>query len=90
MGAFNIVLHLLTWKMGNSKGIILSKTILERYGFVDKIELLMEEDHLELKPIVPPRQGWDEAFKEMHERGDDELLNNDILDDDIIEPWEWK
>ena len=40
-----------------------------------------------LKPVKPPRQGWDEAFKEMHERGEDELLMDDILDDDIIEEW---
>ena len=76
--------------IGNSKGIILNKTILEKFGFVDKIELVMKEKHLELKPVTPPRQGWDEAFKEMHERGDDELLIDDVLDDDFFEEWEWK
>ena len=74
-------------KIGNSKGILLSKTILERYGFVDKIELNMKQDHLELKPVHPPRQGWDEAFKKMHELGDDELFIDDVLDDDILEEW---
>jgi antitoxin MazE len=73
--------------IGNSKGILLSKTILEKYGFGDKIEITMKESHLELKSVAPPRQGWDEAFKEMHERGDDELLIEDILDEDIIEEW---
>jgi antitoxin MazE len=73
--------------VGNSKGILLSKTILEKYGFVEKIELIMKQDHLELLPVKPPRQDWDEAFKEMHERGEDELLFDDILDDDIIEEW---
>ena len=76
--------------IGNSKGIILNKTILERYEFIDKIEIVMEENHLEIRPVIPPRQGWDKAFKEMHERGDDELLIEDILDDDLIEPWDWK
>ena len=77
-------------KVGNSKGILLSKTMLETYGFVDKIEIIMKENHLELKPVTPPRQGWDDAFKEMHERGDDELLIDDVLDDDFFEEWEWK
>ena len=76
--------------IGNSKGILLSKTILEKYGFEEKIELVMKENHLELKPVKPPRQGWDEAFREMHEKGEDRLLDNDILDDDLIEDWEWK
>ena len=73
--------------VGNSKGILLSKTILEKYGFVDKIELTMKQNHLELKPVTPPRQGWDEAFKEMHERGEDKLLIDDVLDDDLLEEW---
>lgn len=76
--------------VGNSKGIILGKILLKKYGFVDKIEIVMKEDHLELKPVKPPRQGWDEAFKEMHERGEDRLLDDDILDDDLMEDWEWK
>lgn len=77
-------------RIGNSKGIILNKMILEKYGFEDKLEIAMEDNHIELKPVLPPRQGWDEAFKEMHEAGDDQLLIEDILDDDLIEPWEWK
>ena len=76
--------------IGNSKGIVLNKTILEKYGFEDKLEIMMEEDHIVLKPVTPIRQGWDEAFKEMHERGDDELLIKNKLDDDLIEPWEWE
>jgi len=82
-------------KIGNSKGIILSKTILERYGIEDKIELIMEENHMKLKQVAPPRLGWDEAFKGMHDKGEDRLLDDDILDDDILDDdltdeWEWK
>lgn len=73
--------------IGNSKGILLSKTILEKYGFEGKIKIIMKQDHVELKAVSPPRSGWDEAFKEMHERGEDELLLDDILDDDILEEW---
>ena len=72
--------------IGNSKGIILSKTILEKYGFEDRIEMVLEENHLELKPVTPPRKGWDEAFTNMHERVGDEPLIDDILDNDVIDP----
>jgi antitoxin MazE len=77
-------------KIGNSKGILLSKTILERYGFGEKIEIVMKQDHIELKSVTPPRQGWDEAFREMHERCGDKLLGDDVLDDDFLEEWEWR
>lgn len=73
--------------IGNSKGIILSRTILERYGFGANIELVMEQNHLELKPVAPPRQGWDVAFKKMHEAGDDQLLIETVQDDDFLEEW---
>ena len=76
-------------KIGNSKGIVLGKALLDRYHFKDKIEIIMKEDRIELKPVKPPRQGWDEAFTKMHESGDDELLWPDVLDEDILEEWEW-
>ena len=38
-------------KIGNLKGIRLSKIILEQYNFVKKLELILEEDALILKPI---------------------------------------
>ena len=78
-------------RIGNSKGIILSKTTVEKYGLGDKVEIVMKQDHIELKPVRSPREGWDEAFKEMHERGDDELLiDHDVLDDDFFEEWKWE
>ena len=77
-------------KIGNSKGILLSKTILERYFFGEKIEIVMKENHIELRPVPPPREGWNEAFKEIHEMGDDQLIGDDVLDDDFFEEWEWK
>ena len=74
-------------KIGNSRGILLSKTVMERYGFKDKVEIAMKQNHLELKPASLPRQGWDEAFSQMFEKDEDRLLNNDILDDDLLEEW---
>lgn len=73
--------------IGNSKGIRLSKTILEKYNITDKIELILEEGYLILKPKPEPRKGWDEAFKKMHENGDDQLLMDDIFEDENFEEW---
>ncbi|KGE85995.1 MAG: AbrB/MazE/SpoVT family DNA-binding domain-containing protein [Phaeodactylibacter xiamenensis] len=72
-------------QIGNSKGIRLAKTILERYDITDKVELIFKEGFLILKPVKKPRDGWDEAFKKMADRGDDELLIDDVFED---ENWE--
>lgn len=68
-------------KIGNSKGLRLSKTILEKYKIKDKVELILEEGKIILKPIQKPRKDWDSAFKEMHENKDDSLLMNDDFEE---------
>jgi len=74
-------------KIGNSKGIRLSKTLLERYNIRDKLEIIFEKGYLILKPVSKPRSGWEEAFKEMHDNKDDQLLFNDVFQDENLAEW---
>ena len=74
-------------KIGNSKGIRLSKTLLERYNIRDKLEIIFEKGYLILKPVSKPRSGWEEAFKEMHNNKDDQLLFDDVFQDENLEEW---
>ncbi len=73
--------------VGNSKGIRLSKTLLEKYNIKDKVELILEKDHIILKPKAEPRKGWERAFKKMHENGDDKPLMDDVFEDERFEQW---
>lgn len=74
-------------QIGNSKGIRLSKTLLEKYNFTDSVELVLEKDYLVIKPKKMPRQGWDDAFKKMNKNGDDKLILPDVFDDENFEEW---
>jgi antitoxin MazE len=74
-------------QIGNSKGIRLTKSILERYKIKDKVELILEKGQIILKPIEQPRKGWDQAFKKMHENGDDHLLVDDAFGDESLDEW---
>jgi antitoxin MazE len=74
-------------KIGNSKGIRLSKTLLERYNIKDSVELIMEKGYIILKPKEEVRKGWGEAFREMHETGDDQALMSDVFEDESFEEW---
>ena len=40
--------------IGNSKGIRLSKTLLEKYNITDKVELILEKGYIILKPKSVP------------------------------------
>lgn len=71
--------------IGNSKGIRLPKTILEKYNISNKIELVLEKGYIILKPKKEPRKKWEKAFKKMHEIGDDKLLINDVFEDENFE-----
>lgn len=74
--------------IGNSKGIRLSKTILEKYNIQDKIELILENGYIVLKPKAEPRKNWEKSFKKMHENGDDQLLIDDVFDNENFEAWD--
>ncbi len=74
-------------QIGNSKGIRLSKTILEKYDIKDTVEVILEKGFIVLKPKATPRKGWEKAFKKMHERGDDNLIMNDVFEDENLEEW---
>lgn len=74
-------------KIGNSKGLRLSKTILEKYNIKDKVELILEKGHIILKPIASPRKNWEKEFRKMNESGDDKLLINNVFEDENLEEW---
>ena len=74
-------------QIGNSKGLRLSKTILERYNIKDTVELILEKGRIILKPVDQPRKGWDEAFSRMHQNNDDELLIDDVFSDEDFDSW---
>ena len=74
-------------RIGNSKGIRLSKTLLERYNIKDSVDLILEKGQIILRPSSTPRKGWEKAFKEMNENGDDRLLFNDVFEDENLEEW---
>ncbi|MDR9399073.1 AbrB/MazE/SpoVT family DNA-binding domain-containing protein [Salibacter sp.] len=74
-------------KIGNSKGIRLSKELLKQYHIEDKVELIFKKGHIVLKPKKKPREGWEKAFEEMHKQGDDNLLIDDVFEDEDFEEW---
>jgi antitoxin MazE len=65
--------------IGNSKGIRLSKTLLEKYNIKDTVEMILEKGYIIIRPKGAPRKGWEKAFQQMHENGDDKFLIDDYL-----------
>lgn len=82
---FYVIMELSIIRIGNSKGIRLNKSILQRYDIQDKVEVILEKGRIILKPVPNARQGWGEAFMAMHDKGDDMLLLPDVFEEE--EEW---
>ena len=76
-------------KIGNSRGIRIPKALIEQLALGPEVELVVEEDHLEIHPGRKARAGWEEAFREMAERGDDKLLDDVSTTTWDESEWEW-
>ena len=78
-------------KIDNSRGIRIPKLLLDQAELGDDVEIEVQEGQLVVRPAQLPRQGWDAKFAEMASRGDDKLLDPEIVslsswDND---EWEW-
>ena len=62
-------------KIGNSQGIRIPKPLLEQTGIMEDVELDVDKNQIIIRPVSNPRDGWDDAFKAMTDRGDDTIID---------------
>jgi antitoxin MazE len=77
-------------RIGNSRGIRIPKTVLEQCGLGSVVELEVRRGELIVRSAAKPRSGWEEAFRQMAQRGDDVLLDGDSLPSTQWDETEWK
>lgn len=78
-------------KIGNSKGIRLPKTLLKEVELGEEVILEASRGSIVVRPASAPRSGWEDAFKQMAQKGDDKLLDKEISTSNWDnEEWEWK
>ena len=78
-------------RIGNSKGIRLSKPLIEQYNMKDELLLETKKDSIVIRPAQNARAGWEKSFKKMRLQGDDVLLDKgpEIESEWDKEEWEW-
>lgn len=79
-------------KIGNSQGIRIPKPLLDQTGIKDDVEIEVDKTQIIIRPISHPRSGWDNAFRNMAENGDDSLIggNDNIAHSWDEKEWQWK
>jgi len=73
-------------KIGNSKGIRLSKTLLKRYELDDEVELILQEEQIVIRASKKARSSWEDQFKS-DLAGSDGLLIDDVFEDENFDEW---
>lgn len=74
-------------KIGNSKGVIIPRTLIEQYELYEEVELVSTPEGVLLKKAKKVREGWEEDAKSMAASGEDHSVWTDIHDDDWQGDW---
>jgi antitoxin MazE len=77
-------------KIGNSQGILLSKSFLQHYQFENEVELLPQSDGLLIKSVEKsPRYDWELRFQKAIKDG--HVPDNELLEgfENTFENTEW-
>jgi antitoxin MazE len=77
-------------KIGNSQGVRIPKLLLERSNLPEEVEIEAQDDRIIIRSAKQPRQGWEEAFRAMAERGDDRLLDGNLTGQTRWDEDEWQ
>jgi antitoxin MazE len=76
-------------RIANSRGIRITKPLLEEAGLGDQVELRVVDGGIMITAESAPRAGWAEAAALAAERGDNTLLD-DVVPTRFDEvDWEW-
>jgi antitoxin MazE len=76
-------------RIGNSRGLRIPKVWIEQLDLGDEVEMSVQADRLVIRSAHCPREGWDEQFRAMHERGDDRLIEGFPASTWDEKEWEW-
>ena len=73
-------------RIGNSRGVRLSKPLLEEAGLVDDVEIDVQPGVLTIRPVASPRAGWADAAASAPAHG---LLDPPTPTQFDDEDWSW-
>ena len=79
-------------RIGNSQGIRIPKVVLEQTHLKGEVELEVRDQQILIRAVRKPRQDWGRKFRLIAEKGDDRLLDRDVVGQTSWdeEEWQWK
>ena len=77
-------------RIGNSRGVRLSKPLIEEAGLQEEVEIRVHEGAVVISARREPREGWAEAARQMRENGQDHLLDQATTTRFDEKEWRWR
>jgi antitoxin MazE len=82
-------LHVSVRPIGNSRGVVIPKVILEQLGIEEEVDMTVEDEKIILsKPKNPVRRSWANDAKAIALAGEDKLIAGDFNNDSDGD-WVW-
>ena len=77
-------------QLAGSPAIPVPQPLLDACNLTNEVEVEAQGGCLIIRNPIPPRAGWEEAFRRMAADGDDRLMLNDTAANDWDQKeWEW-
>ena len=77
-------------KIGNSLGILLSKSILEQCAIKEDVSIEVLDNTIVIKPVLKQvREGWEEQFLKAGSLNEHEILIDEVSNSFDEEEWTW-
>ena len=76
-------------RIGNSRGVRIPKLLIEEAGLGENVEIQVGNGSIIISRPSGPRLGWAEAAREVHARGEDEMLDGSTATSFDDEEWQW-
>lgn len=77
-------------KIGNSAGILLSKSLIEQCSIKDEVSVTVKDGSIIITPAYKkPREGWEEQFIKAGSLHDNENLMGNLKNKFDEEEWTW-
>jgi antitoxin MazE len=77
-------------KIGNSAGIILSKSMMEQCAIKDEVKIEIKGDSIIIQPVKKkPREGWEESFINAGSLTDHSTIIPNFSNNFDDEEWTW-
>ena len=77
-------------KIGNSTGILLSKTLIEQCAIKDEVSVVVKDGSIIIAPVKKqPRNGWEQQFIDAGSLSDYENPMDNLQNKFDEEEWTW-